>query len=131
MTIIIQKIIDRLKTETNFPIVEPFKEFLPTTLEERKLYVGVLTYEPLEKLGEGFAEYGERIVTTIGIYIISDNIRWEEDIQQVYKAITGWTYDDVCERELSVFSLNKGELIDIKNGRVFWFFQFNITLPQL
>jgi hypothetical protein len=126
----LQPILEQLEYETDFASVTKSTELKPNLLN-RALTASIISYENLQNIGEGFADYGERHIATVLVQLTTSSELEEADLKQVYLALTGWSPDDEYNRELSAFSLAKANLIDINNGHFHWFLEFQITIPTI
>ncbi len=126
----IQPILDRLMAETTFDKVLKSTAIKPN-LVDSALSASFISYENLKERGEGYADYGERLEATLLVQLTTLTATEEFDLRQVKAALASWSPSDQYNRELSAFSLDKAELMDINNGHYNWFLYFKIITPTL
>jgi len=126
----LQPILERLQEKTTFDIVTKSTAIKPN-LVKLSLTASFISYENIDSKGEGYADYGERLLATLLVQLTTSSEREEEDLRQVKAALSQWSPNDVYNRELSAFSLEKAELMDINNEHYNWFLLFNIITPTL
>ena len=129
----LQKVINRLLSETDFGTVEIAQELQPN-LQTRALYCGQISIEQIVVDKGSFDDFGQLLSENLLIQIVTSVMELEVDLLQVYQAIAGWVYADGTDTKdgsLSKFALVKGNLMAVNNGRIHWYYEFKITYPIL
>lgn len=132
----LDKIIQKITDDTRF--TAGYATEIQPNLTKDKVYVGMAEINPAypvssynEQSREGLNAFGELLRPSIIVQIVTSPKELSADIQAVYDALAGWHYDDPNTRGLSGFTLIKGLLTALNNGRVHWQYEFGLTLPAL